>query len=489
MLLISTEQAYAIDSATINNYKIPGIILMENAGAALAKAAFCGKDKRYIVVCGSGNNGGDGSVAARHLHSMGADVLLLLLCPADKLKGDALLAYEMALSFGVPVKEGTNDICFEQYDVIIDAILGIGAKGAPKGEALDAINMINSAEAYVVSADCPSGIDCDSGNVYDTAVKADLTVTFGYAKTGMLLYPARSFTGKLIIENIGFSPDAAKALDIKTQTVGSCSFPTIADDDFKGKRGKVLVAGGSEKYCGAALMASAAALKSGSGLVTLASPKALFYGEYPELIYASFSACEAADSYDAIVCGCGMGVTDSTKALVYKLVTSCTKTLVLDADGINCIAQNKEILKNKKCDIIITPHIGEMARFTELSSDEVMNDMAGIAKSVATEYNIIVVLKSASTVIAYPDGALYVNTHGTSGMATAGSGDVLAGIIGSFAAQGMSARDSAVNGVAAHSLAGELAADTKGKHCMSATDIINGLSLLELKGCEINNDA
>jgi len=415
--------------------------------------------------------------------------VLLLLCPPQKLKGDALTAFNMAVDFGVSVKEGIYENCLSDSDVIIDAILGIGAKGAPRGEVLDAINMINESDAYVVSADCPSGIDCDNGCVYGTAVRADVTVAFGYAKTGMLLYPARSHMGRLIVENIGFSPDAAKELDIKTQTIEACDFPKISDDDFKGKRGKILVAGGSEKYCGAALMSAAAALKSGGGLVTLASPHAEFSGAYPELIYERSDAISLASGFDAVVCGCGMCVTDSAKKLVERLVSEYCGTLVLDAGGIDCLAQNKGILKSKKCDIIITPHIGEMARFTGLSANEVMNNMPDIAKSAATEYNIIVVLKSASTVIAFPDGTTYVNLYGTSGMATAGSGDVLSGIIGSFAAQGMSAPKSAVNGVAAHALAGELAADAKGKHCMTATDIINGLSMLELKGCGIKNDA
>ena len=206
MLLIGTEQAYAIDSATINNYKISGLTLMENAGAALARAAFCGTDKRYSVVCGSGNNGGDGSVAARHLYAMGAQVELLLVCPADKLKNDALAAYNMATSFGVPVKAGLYDGCFEKTDVIIDAILGIGAKGQPKGDVLDAINMINNTDAFVVSADCPSGIDCDNGCVYGTAVKADVTVAFGYAKQVCFYTLHEAMQAGLLLKTSVFHP-------------------------------------------------------------------------------------------------------------------------------------------------------------------------------------------------------------------------------------------------------------------------------------------
>ena len=189
MLLVNTEQARSIDSITINKYDVPGLILMENAGMRLADAAFDGSDKVYTVVCGKGNNGGDGSVAARHLLARGADVCIVLACSVQQLSGDALCAFELALKFGVPVIEGINEtarIRIMYSDAVIDAVLGIGCKNAPEGTAADAIRLINGCSAKIYSADVPSGINCDTGAVCGEAVSADETITFGYAKTGLV---------------------------------------------------------------------------------------------------------------------------------------------------------------------------------------------------------------------------------------------------------------------------------------------------------------
>lgn len=500
MLLVNAEQVRSIDSMTIKKYKVPGIILMENAGASIAKEAFCGRDKVYTVVCGKGNNGGDGSVAARHLLSMGADVVLVLCCAAEELKGDAHTAFEHAVKFDVPVIEGlcrAAEIRISHSDIIIDAVLGVGCSDAPRGFANEAIRIMNDSSGKIISVDVPSGIDCDNGRVYGEAVCADATVTFGYAKTGLFLNPARSFSGEVKVVNIGFSEAAARAQEIKVQTIERYCFPHVDDGAYKGSRGRLLAIAGSARYGGAAFMSSAAALRAGCGLVTLAYPKGVmcsYTNLCPELICVE---CDSSDGYfsrggvpsvtaltknaDAVIAGCGIGVTEGTKKLVYDLITSCDKPLVLDADGINCISNRKHILSEKKCDIIITPHIGEMARFLGISPREVSENMITAAKSVACEYNITVVLKSASTVIALPDGRVYINTFGTSGMATAGSGDVLTGIIGGFAAQGMNPENSAVNGVAVHALSGSAAEAEAGKHYMNATDIIRAISSLDKK--------
>ncbi len=498
MLLVNTEQARSIDSITINKYDVPGLILMENAGMRLADAAFDGSDKVYTVVCGKGNNGGDGSVAARHLLARGADVCIVLACSVQQLSGDALCAFELALKFGVPVIEGINEtarIRIMYSDAVIDAVLGIGCKNAPEGAAEDAVRLINGCSAKIYSADVPSGINCDTGAVCGEAVSADETITFGYAKTGLVLYPARLYAGKVTVADISFSHAAARAQNINVQTIESYTLPRVEDNAFKGTRGRLLAIAGSTKYGGAAYMSSYAALRSGCGLVTLAYPKGVmcsYTNMCPELICrecASDGGCfarkSASDitalthSADAVIAGCGTGVTEGTRKIVHDLILNYDKTLVLDADGINCIASSKHILADKKCDIIITPHIGEMARFLGTSTKEISDNMIETAKNAAGEYNITVVLKSASTVIAMPDGRVYVNTYGTSGMATAGSGDVLTGIIGSFAAQGMSPTESAVNGVAVHALSGSAAEAKNGKHYMNATDIIAAMSSLD----------
>lgn len=498
MLLATAECSRKIDETTIKSNKIPGIILMENAGAALAKEAFCGADKIYTAVAGGGNNGGDGSVAARHLAAMGADAVLCLVCPYEKLSGDAKAAYDMAVSFGVTVICGICDDFYKRInnsDVIIDALLGTGCNFAPHGDIKTAICAINDASAKIFSADVPSGINCDTGAVCGDAVAADKTVTFGVAKAGLFIYPARKYAGEVTIANIGFSPDAVKAQNIKTQTIDSYGFPKINPDDHKGSRGKVIVAAGSEKYSGAAFMSAYAALKSGSGLVTLITPGQASMHNAPELVYDSApcndghfdkSAGEkilsVAKNADVIITGCGTGTSDGAFSTLKTIVENSVCPVVIDADGINMLAQNKDILKHKNCDIIITPHIAEMARFVGTSPDKVSENMIEIAKTAAAEYNIVVILKSATTVIADQNGNVYVNTMGSGGMATAGSGDVLSGITGGFIAQGMSPIDAAVNAVAVHAVAGSEAALKKGEHYMTATDIIEGLSTVELKG-------
>lgn len=492
MLLANVKQSRDIDKITIEEKNIPGIILMENAGAIVAKEAFCGTDKVYTVISGSGNNGGDGSVVARHLKAFGADVTLCLLCPPEKLKGDAKLAYDMAVSFGVKIN---NDFkkAIEKSHIIVDSILGTGITDAPYGDTKTAIEVINNSQAKVISCDVPSGINCDTGVVPGVAIKADKTVTFGVAKIGLFMYPSRSYAGEVKVANIGFSPEAIEKQNIKIKTIENYTFPEIEAHHHKGNRGKVLVVAGSEKYSGAAYMSALGALKSGCGISTLITPNLKYEGLSPELIYdtadsenGSFSKnavpkiVTSLKGYSAIVTGCGLGITQGTKEVVKAIVENATCPVVIDADGINIISQNKEILKNKKSPVIITPHIGEMARLVNKTIDEVSENMIEIAKTVASEYNITVVLKSASTVIASAQGEVYINTFGTGGMATAGSGDVLSGIIGSFVAQGMTPFESAVNGVAVHAKAGMYAADTKGEHFMTATDIIDGISRGEL---------
>lgn len=491
MKLISVAQAKTIDYETINKYGVPQSLLMEVAGKAVADVAFGGQNKTYVVVCGTGNNGGDGIVAARHLLSMGANVTLAYPVPnnSEQLK--------IAKDFGVPVAEDFIS-AIKGADVLIDAMVGIGLKGDLKDQFKKAIECINE-NTYVVSVDVPTGIDADTGAVNGTCVKADVTVTFGLIKTGLLLYPGRKFAGEIKIANIGFSKEAIDNLKIDTFAREDFIFPNTSVDAHKFKRGAVSVVAGCEKYQGAPYMAAVSALRTGCGIVTLYHPtKQNYTAICPELISVSCqSDCgvfakesipkiiEAIKKSSAVVLGCGLTVTEQTNELVIEIIKNYEGVLVLDADGINCITP--DIFKQKKCEIIITPHIGEMAKLLGVTTKEVSDDMLGIAKTTANEYIINVVLKSASTVVATTSGDCYINTLGNCGMATAGSGDVLAGIIASLCAQGFSPKDSAVNGVLLHAKAGDLALKLKGSHYMNATDIIEQISTLDTKGSN-NND-
>lgn len=489
--LISVQQAKTIDYETINKYGVPQSLLMEVAGKAVADVAFCGTDKTYVVVCGTGNNGGDGCVAARHLLSMGANVTMAFPIPTNS------EPLKISTDFGVPIADDYQS-AIKGADVIIDAMVGIGLKGPLKEQFQKAIECIKE-NAYVVAVDVPTGIDADTGAVNGTAVKADVTVTFGFAKTGLLLYPARKYAGEIKVSSIGFSKQAIDDLKIDTYCKEDFIFPKTSVDAHKFSKGAVSVVAGCEKYQGAPYMSAVAALRTGCGIVTLYHPtKQNYTAICPELIsvscqsddgvFAKSSIPEIIDAIKkskAVVLGCGLTVTEQTKELVSGIIKNYEGVLVLDADGINCITP--EILKEKKCEIIITPHIGEMAKLTGVTTKEVSDDMIRIAKSIANEYIINVVLKSASTVVATTSGDCYINTLGNCGMATAGSGDVLAGIIASLCAQGFSPKESAINGVLLHAKAGDLAAQLKGEHFMNATDIIEQISTLDMKGSNSND--
>ena len=487
MKLYNTEQAKLIDKTTIEKYKIPGIILMENAGMSAAdeiEKRYCGK---VIAVCGKGNNGGDASVAIRHLYTRGFNSAITLLCDESELSGDAKTAFEMAKNIGVPVVK-LKDISTEKYDVIIDGIFGIGLKGEPKGIYKDAINYVNQTDAKVVSVDLPSGGDASTGNVFGTCVRADLTVTFGVAKSGHFCYPLRDYTGELVIKPISFAPHF---IECDAHTIEDVEIPEVPDFSHKGSRGKLFVIAGSVGMTGAATLNCMSAIHCGCGVVTLGIAESLnhimeekltevmtlpLYENDGKLSAKSINKImETADKYDAVLCGSGLRVTEDTSEIVKSLILNYKKPLILDADALNSLSGNTDILKKRAGETIITPHIGEMSRLTGMANEEVSRDTVDCARNFAKEYNVIVVLKSSHTVIASPNGEVYINIFGNGGMATAGSGDVLAGVVASYAVQGFDMLTSAIYGVFVHAKAGDKAVQKFGKRYITASDIISNL--------------
>lgn len=485
MKLYTSEQAKLIDKTTIEKYKIPGMILMENAGMSLAdeiEKRYCGK---IIAVCGKGNNGGDASVAIRHLFTRGFECALLLLCDENDLSGDAKTAFEMAKNIGVPICFKAD---FSNYDVIIDGIFGIGLSGEPKGVYKEYIDYVNQSGAKVVSVDVPSGGDAGTGNVFGTCIRADLTVTFGMAKTGHFCYPLRDYVGELVIKPISFAPID---MECDAQTIEEIEIPEVPEFSHKGTQGKLFVLSGSVGMTGAATLNCMSAMHSGCGVVTLGIPKSLNHIMEEKLTEvmtlpleetdgvlsakALPKITETAEKYNAVLCGSGLSVTEDTKEIVKNLILNYKKTLVLDADALNSLSGVAEILKKRAGETIITPHIGEMARLTGLTAEEVSRDTVSYARDFAKEYKVTVVLKSAHTVIASPDGKVYINTFGNGGMATAGSGDVLAGAVASYAVQGFDMLKSAIYGVYVHAKAGDKVMKKFGKRFITASDIIANL--------------
>ncbi len=480
---------------------VPSIVLMENAGiACVEKLKRLGLEgKRVAVFCGKGNNGGDGFVIARHLLNTGTETEIFLTCGRD-FKGDALINYNILKNMNAPIYEisAEEDLKYKilSFDIVVDAIFGTGISGEISGAAKNAIEGINSYAEAVLSADIPSGVNADDGSIAGVAVKADYTVTFGAYKKGMLLFTGADYCGK--IEVAGISIPEYIYDDINTNIIDEKSvsdlMPKRADNSHKGSYGKLLIIGGSAGMTGAAAMAAEAALKCGAGLVSVAVPKSLNEVLEVKLTEAmtipaedkngAFTAdaaevlIQSAKNADAVVFGPGIGRGADIKIILEALLEKTDMPIIIDADGLYALAQNTELLKKHGKRLILTPHEGEFARLSGKSLQEIQKNRFELSTEFCKEFNTTLVLKGAKTIVTAPDLKQYTNIAGNNGMATAGSGDVLAGMIGAFSARVKNTDASAVLGVHFHSMAGDAAADTVGKNSLTATDIISSIHLI-----------
>lgn len=436
-------------------------------------------NKRVAVICGCGNNGGDGFVIAGCLYQNGADVTVFMPLGAP-LTEDADYYYKK-LSF---VKFGQE---FEgDYDIIIDAVFGIGLNRAPDIKLTELFNKINRSNAVKISVDIPSGVSSDTGEVFTTAINADLTVTFIALKPCFVLPEASDFCGEVTVADIGVEP-----IDFSFKTIEKPSFPKRRRNSHKGTYGTALIIAGSYGMAGAAMLSSKAALRSGLGIakcVLCESIYPAFTAYLPEAVCIPTKQtpngtldCEFVNieelcyKSNAILFGCGVKADSSTKQILKNIIRQSNIPTVIDADGINCLSQNIELLKESKAPIILTPHPAEMARLCNTTVDYVERNRLAVAKSLAKDNNCAVILKGANTVTAFADGKIYVNTCGNSGMATGGSGDVLAGIIVSLLAQGFEITFAVNAAVYLHSHAGDKAALKRGMHAILPSDIIEEL--------------
>jgi len=534
MKVVTAEEMRRIDEKTIEEYGVPGVVLMERAGLAVAlriKEIF-GR-KRVLVVSGSGNNGGDGFVVARNLCEEGWDVRVFLTSKPEDLKGDALLHYKIAKKYGVPIFPVRQLLTHHsslvtKHSIFIDALLGTGLSKNVTGLLSEVIHLINKINLAVISVDIPSGISSDNGQIMGEAVKADYTVTFGLPKRGHLLYPGAECTGKLFIENIGFPAKllASNNLNVSVLTKQEAShlLPERQMYSHKGDYGHVLIIAGSRGKTGAAFMTARACLRSGAGLVTIGVPESLadiFQTRVTEEMTLSLPdkgdgtlAEKASDvildflnkKADVIAIGPGIGVSADTRKLIRTLIEHSRSSLVIDADGINSLQGEITILSKSKAPIILTPHPGEMARLLQRSAvitqqsapptipphrggrvkegvktsisellTKIEQDRINTAISFVKKTRTHLVLKGVPTIIAEPGGKAYINSTGNPGMATAGTGDVLTGMISGFLSQGLKPPDASLLGVYTHGLAGDIAASEKGMYSLTATDIIDKL--------------
>jgi len=438
------------------------------------------KGKKIAVICGNGNNGGDGFVIADHLYGNGAFVTVIT--PLGKPVTENACYYYNRLSFVEKKDSFEPEI---NYDIIIDALFGIGFNRTPDDNITQLFNSINTVGGYKVSVDIPSGVDCDNGRVYSSAVKADLTITFIALKPCFVLPEGSDYCGETVVADIGVKPVGYSYL-----TTEEPIFKKRRHNSHKGSFGTALLINGSYGMVGAAVLATRAALRSGLGIAkcvicdsiytpfTISIPEAvcipvkstengIFDSKYIDIEALSYDC-------DAILFGCGVNKGNDIEELLRR-ITDCNLPVVIDADGINALSSCIDILKGCKADVILTPHPGEMARLLNTTVAGIESDRIGFAGKFATEYGCVLVLKGADTVIAFPDGEILFNMTGNPGMATGGSGDVLAGIIVSLLAQGYSTYDAAKYAVYLHGKAGDKAAEKRGERAMLPSDIIEEL--------------
>jgi NAD(P)H-hydrate epimerase len=535
MNVVTGAQMREIDRRTTAEFGIPSLLLMENAALRVVAAAEemlrAGQGRRVVVVAGKGNNGGDGFAAARHLHTRGWDVVLWLVGDPDAVQGDARVNLEIARRVGVPlwVEDGMNTApspasespamggpamggpalggpatevaagtagsppartpgsagrpgLFDgAADLIIDALLGTGVRGAPTGEVATAIEAINQSGAPVLAVDLPSGLDADTGAVAGACIQATRTVTFALPKRGLLVYPGRARVGEIEVAEIGIPrpllDDPALKAHWITAAQAAVRLPERPADGHKGTFGRVFVLAGSSGLTGAAILASEAALRVGAGLVTLGIPRSLnpilevkltevmtlplaetgtgaLSGEAWETIAERVATC------DALAIGPGLGRHPETVSLVRRVLKERQGPLVVDADALNQVAPAG--LGVFPSNAVITPHPAELARLVGTSTAEIQSNRLAAAENAARELGCVVVLKGAGTIAAAPDGHLWIGPAGTAALATGGTGDVLTGVIAGLMAQGLPPLDAAIAGVYVHGRAGEMLADEVG---------------------------
>lgn len=509
MKVVTSEEMRSIDRRTIKGYGLPGLVLMERAGLAVARGVMeLGKNK-ILVLSGSGNNGGDGLVAARNLHNAGFNVKVLLTAGKDRLGPDCLIQYKIAEKMGVPLEFRARVKPLDLHGAaVIDALFGTGLKKAVTGQLAVSLELLNESDVPVVSVDIPSGVSADTGEIMGAAVKADVTVTFGLPKRGHLLFPGADYTGKLHIADIGFPPELTTDERLRCNLIEgrdiSPFLPKRRHYSHKGDYGHVLLIAGSRGKTGAALMAAGACLKAGAGLVTIGVPEYLT-GSFQsrvteEMLLPLPDSGEGALSIksldrilafidknaDVLAIGPGVGTSRDTANLVRELVLRCTAPMVVDADAINAIGSGTDIFDKVKAPVILTPHPGEFSRLAKLNVPAIEKNRIEAASGFSEKTGTYVVLKGVPTVIAEPGGSVYLNSTGNPGMAKAGTGDVLTGVVAAFLAQGLSPIEASIAGVYLHGLAGDMAASKTGEHSLLASDVIGALPGALREVCDPN---
>ena len=485
-----------IDNYTIDQLKIPAMVLMERAAleVSLFMKKHIKKSDRILVLCGPGNNGGDGIAAGRILHLQGYQVAIFLLSNKDRASSGLKKQLEIAERLGITI-ESTYKA--STYNIIIDALFGVGLTRDIIGDYQKLIKQVNSENNIVFSVDIPSGISADNGKVMNQAIKADYTITFGYMKQGLLLYPGIDYGGDITLVDIGFPKLAEKSARLDTfyyEEEDLKLLPVRHGHSHKGTYGKLLVIGGSKGMSGAAYLSAKAAYRTGVGMVkilTSTSNREILQTLIPEALFSTYedkeSLKEDLNWADVIVIGPGLGTSQEARDVLKDVIDNVNLPVIIDADGINILAmqmddlgiedtrQRIEYLKgNLPVTTILTPHLKELSRLLKIPLSEISDNMIDTANQCTYNNKVIFLIKDAKTVVTY-NGMKYINRSGCSGMSTAGSGDVLTGIIGALIGQKMKAYKATCLATFIHGLAGQIASAKKGEYSVIASDILDSI--------------
>ena len=503
MRLVRSSEIQEMDRITIEQMGIPGVVLMENAARGAARMFLAHfrppSDSNVLVLCGRGNNGGDGYVIARYLHQAGLKVTVIVLAETANVGGDALLNLEIIRRMGLSIVQAARREDWDREskrmstcDYIIDGILGTGLNAPVRGMYEEIIEAVNRSRKPVMAIDIPSGLNADTGQAMGKAIRANLTVTFGFPKAGQLVYPGAEWVGRLACVNIGIPKEVADRIPTMYRLIEPGDFADLlmvgAQDIHKGNRGHLLILAGSTGKTGAATLTALGALRGGAGLVTLGIPESLNAVLEEKLTEAmtlplpgtpegslSLQAEEKIaglmEGKTAVAIGPGLSTHPETTALVRRVVSRCPLPVVIDADGLNALAGEISLIARCRGHAILTPHPGEMGRLSGLSNREVQMDRLGNATRFAKNHGCVLVLKGARTVVAQPEGPTYVNPTGNPALSSGGSGDVLTGLIGGYLARGWPVSKCALAGVFLHGLAADFLGETMGQAGLLAGEL------------------
>lgn len=495
----SVDQMRAMDSSATEAYGISELLLMENAGIAaysVLDSEVGVSGRTFLVFCGPGNNGGDGFVVARKIHSSGGRARVFLLADQDKYKGSAKTNLDIISRLSIEITRLDSVRSLEHdlahCDAVVDAMLGTGLDREVSGLYAEVIRTINGHPRPVLSLDIPSGVNGNTGMVMGCAIAADYTVTFGLPKMGNLLMPGYDLCGRLYVTHISFPPELYAPAEITVEINDPPPLPPRNPSGYKGSFGQALFIAGASGYYGAPYFSAISFLKAGGGYSRLACPEVVMpfiAAKGSEIVFIPLKQTRTgsisyeskdtllalSEKMDIVVIGPGLSLNEETAQLVRELTASIERPVIIDADGIAAVSKVPDVIKKRSAPTILTPHLGEMSRLARIPVDRIDSDKIPALMKASNELDAIIVLKGANSLIGYPDGRILINVSGNSGMATAGSGDALTGTIAAMLGLGLPIDQAVSKGVFIHGVSGDLAAADLGQDGMTAQDILDFL--------------